>query len=228
MSKCPTLWELGRYTLQELLLNTLLCWSWGESESFSSFVSVAINLSNSRCLLHLDSSGPLNLTDIPSTDRARQSSWRGVEATTSVRESTITHRECTCCGPSTKNREPLCQLGYVLGGARWRLPTGSLLLQVDLERGRASYWVVQLFKCKFISWTTRHYFNYLEIYLVRGKHPTSAYIFERKCRSYISNHQVWGYSIVQGHHFKTSRGCMIADCFDVHVSLRGSVDIGEG
>ena len=61
----------------------------------------------------------------------------------------------------------------------------------DLERGRPIYWVVQLFKCKFISWTTRHYIYYLEIYRVRGKHPTSAYIFERKCRSYVSNHQVW-------------------------------------
>jgi len=148
----------------------------------------------SWCLSHLESKGPLDLTDIPSTDRERQCSWRGVEATTSVRESTITHRECTCCGPSTKNREPLCQLGYVLGGARWRLPTDSLPSQVDLERGRASYWVAQLFKCKFISFTTRHYFSYLEIYLVRGKHPTSAYIFERKCRSYVSNHQVWGTS----------------------------------
>ena len=80
---------------------------WGESESFSSFVSIVINLSISRCLSHLESKGPLDLTDIPSTDRARQCSWRGFEATTSVRESTITHRECTCCGPSTKNREPL-------------------------------------------------------------------------------------------------------------------------
>ena len=68
-------------------------------------------------------------------------------------------------GPRTENYL-IYQVGYVLGGARWRLPTGSLLLQVDLERGRAVCWVTLLFKCKLISWSTRHQFYYLKIYLV--------------------------------------------------------------
>ena len=96
-------------------------------------------------------------------------------------------------GPRTENHF-IYQLGCALGGARWHLPTDSLPSQVDLERGRAVCWVALLFKCKFTSWTTRHYFYYLEIYLVRDIHLVSAYIFERKCRSYVSNHQVWGTS----------------------------------
>ena len=76
-------------------------------------------------------------------------------------------------------------------------------------------------------------FHELWLWMLKISRGSISKGFQVKCcreelSSYVSSHRVWRYLIVQEHHFKTSRGCMTADCFDLHVSSRGSVDIGEG